>query len=126
MLLEQQKNFKQEQLLALNTLQHTATLCTHYNILRRTATHCNTTQHTATHRNTLQHAATRCTTHTSISHSRRASHGNMRAVGTAAKLQTRTASSSITAAAAAGGFGCGCGAPYTFSSTPSQAGLASG
>jgi len=59
-LLEQQKNFKQEQLLALthyNTLQrfaHTITLC---NTLQHTATHCNTPQHTATHCNTLRHAA---------------------------------------------------------------------
>ena len=40
-----------------NTLQHTATLCTHYNTLQHTATHCNTPQHTATHCNTLRHAA---------------------------------------------------------------------
>jgi len=54
-LLEKQKNFKQEQLLAL----------THYNTLQRfahTITLCNTLQHTATHRNTPQHTAIRCDT----------------------------------------------------------------
>jgi len=88
---EQPQNYTREQFLALKTLQHTALLCTQHNTPQHTATHCNTPQHTVTHRNTPQHAATFCTTHNPISHSRRASHGNMHAVGAAKKLQTRTA-----------------------------------
>ena len=49
------------QIIAYNTLQHTATHC---NTLQHTdsAPQCNTLQHTATHCNTLQHTATHCKT----------------------------------------------------------------
>ena len=56
-----------------NTLQHTATHCTHCNALQRagrrhqvcltnTLQHCNTLQHTTTHFITLQQSATHCNT----------------------------------------------------------------